>query len=136
MEEALSLGPHRARRVERLQLDANEIFNPTGFYRRETVVDATTRHGNLRDNVKLVSRLVKRQEVLTVHEDLPPLQQPVRANDNRHTGPTVADCATADSDFWLALPRFDAYALEVWALLRTHYRTPVSTSCGRQTEQL
>jgi hypothetical protein len=70
LQEPLAFRPYRARSVERLKLDTNEILYLVILHGNEKVIDATARNGNFRNYMKFISGFVSRKQVKTVGEYL------------------------------------------------------------------
>ena len=98
----------------------------------KTIINAATGNRHFWNDSKLVSRLVQREEMNAIHEDLASFEEPERADHHGlWAGPSVDHCASADGKVGLALPVLQTFSSEKRALLAFHDRLPFLRGEGR-----
>ena len=95
-EQSLPFRPNCTSSVKSLKFDSHEIPHLAVFGGYEDVVNAPPGDGNLRNDMQLVTRLMQREQVEAIRENLPSLNEPSRTNNNRLWRSTVKNGTSPD----------------------------------------
>ena len=135
-QKTLARPPHRAGRVQCLELNSAHVLHSSISSGHENIINATPRHTDLGNYVYFVARFVQRKQMQTIHEHPPVLQQSQRADYDRLIFLAVQHRARSDGDLRSTLPDFDTGSVNKRTLLILDNCIPghSRTASGRVSE--